>query len=123
MKTLPLLLIAGAIATACATTQAYSYLNGFRWSKVEANTYDVLIVSVDGVTRAQNAKLLVEPGVRTLILEAPPADGFRRGEQRELVLRIDPCMECWFEAKRSNPLSQDWEPRVNYRDRIAGCKP
>jgi hypothetical protein len=119
----PLLLSAAAtMLVACATPTEFSYLNGQRWIKVELNTYDTQVVSVDGFTRRQNAKLFVEPGVRTIVLEAPPAAGFTRGQLRDIVVNVEPCMQYWFEAKRTNPLSQDWEPRVNYSDSIAGCK-
>lgn len=120
---LPLLLSAAATMIAACTTPAdFSYLNGNRWTTVELNTYDTRIISVDGFTRRQNAKLFVEPGVRTIVLEAPPAAGFTWGQLREIVVTVEPCMQYWFEAKRTNPLSQDWEPRVNYSDRIAGCE-
>lgn len=115
--------VIAVVAAACATTEPFSYLNGFRWSRVEINTFDALIVSVDGATRLQNEKLPVEPGIRTIVLAAPPAAGFHRREQRSLVLKVEPCMQYWFEAKRINPLSQDWEPRVNHSERIAGCGP
>jgi hypothetical protein len=122
MKRLLLLVTATTMVAACATSEEFSYLNGFRWTRVEMNTFDARIVSVDGVTRAQNAKLLVDPGVRTIVLEAPPAAGFFWPVQREIVVKVEPCMQYWFEARRANPLAQDWEPRVNFSDRIAGCK-
>jgi len=122
MKALLVFSAAATMVAACATTEAFSYLNGFRWNKTELNTYDARIISVDGVTRLQNEDLRVEPGVREIVLEAPPAAGFYHGEQRALVLEVEPCMQYWFEAKRTNPLSQDWEPRVNYSARIAGCR-
>ena len=122
MKALLVFSAAATMVAACATTEAFSYLNGFRWKRAELNTFDARIVSVDGVTRLQNADLPVEPGIRTIVLEAPPAAGFHQGEQRAIVLNVEPCTKYWFEAKRINPLSQDWEPRVNYSDRIAGCK-
>jgi len=122
MKPVPALSAIAVTAAACATQEPFAHLNGFRWSRVELNTFDTRIVSVDGVTRLQNEKLTVEPGVRTIVLEAPPAAGFRRGEERTIVLKVEPCMQYWFEARRTNPLSQDFEPRVNHSDRIAGCK-
>ena len=109
-------------AAACAATEPFAYLNGPRWSRVELNTFDTRIVSVDGVTRLQNELLPVQPGIRTIVLEAPPAAGFLLPEQRTLVLNVEPCKQYWFEAKRTNPLSQDFEPRVNYSAEIAGCR-
>lgn len=122
MKPALALSAAAAMSAACAVGEPFVYLNGMRWSRVELNTFDTRIVSVDGVTRLQNDKLPVEPGVRTIVLEAPPAAGFHRGEERTIVLDVEPCVQYWFEARRANPLSQDFEPRVNHSARIAGCK-
>jgi len=123
MKFLLLLSATATMVAACAAPAEFSYLNGSRWTTVELNTYDTRIISVDGYTRRQNEKLFVDPGVRTIVLEAVPTAGFFWPQQREIVVKVEPCMQYWFEAKRVNPLSQDWEPRVNYADRIAGCKP
>lgn len=114
--------VAGLLA-ACAIPFQSSYLNGERWSRVEINTFDTRIVSVDGYTRSQNERLLVEPGRRTVVLEAVPVGGFVWPQQRELVLEVEPCMQYWFEAKRISPLAQEWEPRVNHKESIAGCGP
>ena len=122
MKFLLLLSATATMVAGCAAPAEFSYLNGSRWTTVELNTYDTRIISVDGYTRRQNEKLFVDPGVRTIVLEAAPAAGFFWPQQREIVVNVEPCMQYWFEAKRANPLAQDWEPRVNYADRIAGCK-
>ena len=122
MKLLHVPLLAIALAAGCTTPADLAYVNGSRWSRVEKNTYDTRIVSVDGVTRGWNEKLLVSPGVRTIVLEAPPAAGFSRVQEQTLIVNIDPCMQYWFEAKRINPLAQAFEPRVNHRESIAGCR-
>ena len=38
-----------------------------------------------------------------------------------LDLDVEPCTRYWFEAKKPSALSQDFEPRVNYQEPIAGC--
>lgn len=121
MKRFLMPLAASVLLAACAAPSEFAYLNGHRWSTVEINTFDTRIVSVDGYTRTQNRQLFVEPGVRTVVLEAAPVGGFVWPYQRELVLTIEPCTQYWFEAKRVSPLSQDWEPRVNHKERVAGC--
>jgi hypothetical protein len=113
--------VAGLLAAGCATSEPFSYLDGARWNRVELNTFDTLIVSVDGKYYTQNSRVRVEPGRRKIVLQAPPVDGFRFGEQRTLELNVEPCTRYWFEAKKANALSQDWEPRVNYKEPIAGC--
>ena len=122
MKRQCMSLMVAALTAACATPSEFSYLNGQRWSRVEINTFDTRIVSVDGFTRSQNERLFVEPGIRRVVLEAAPVGGFAWPVQRELVLDIEPCTQYWFEAKRVNPLAQDWEPRVNHREPVAGCR-
>lgn len=112
---------AWVLLTGCATTQNFSYLDGYRWNRAELNTFDTVIVSVDGQHYLENKRVRVEPGLRKIVLQAPPTAGFRFGEQRTIELNIEPCTHYWFEAKKANALAQDWEPRVNYKDRIAGC--
>jgi hypothetical protein len=89
MKLLLLLTATATMVAGCAAPAEFSYLNGFRWTRVELNTYDTRIVSVDGYTRRQNEKLFVDPGVRTIVLEAPPAAGFFWPQQREIVVKVE----------------------------------
>lgn len=105
----------------CATTQTFSYLDGKRWSHVELDTYDTLIVSVDDKYHTYNSFIRVDPGRHTIKFRTVPVSGFRESPERTLVLDVEPCMQYWFEAKRSQALSQDFEPRVNYKAPIAGC--
>jgi hypothetical protein len=36
-------------------------------------------------------------------------------------VNVEPCTEYWFEARRASQREQDFEPRVNYKEPIAGC--
>lgn len=113
---------AALLAAGCATVEPFSQLDGRRWNRVELNTYDVTIVSVDGEHYVQRGTpIVVKPGPHKIVVQGPPTAGFRFGEQRVLELNVEPCMRYWLEAKKANALSQDFEPRVNYREPIAGC--
>jgi len=106
--------------TACSTPP-FSYLDGYRWSTAELNTYDTLIVSVDGRSYAYNSKIRVDPGPHRIVFQTQPIGGFTFSPQKALDIDIKPCTRYWFEAKRVNALEQDFEPRVNYAESIAGC--
>lgn len=110
----------------CATaTTSYSQLTGKRWSKADINTYDVLIISVDGRHEIERgaSPVLVEPGLRKIVVQGPPTAGFTYGQQRTLSLDVKPCTRYWLEAKKANALSQDFEARVNHTEPVSGCAP
>jgi hypothetical protein len=107
----------------CATSDTFSQLTGQRWSRTEIATFDVIIISVDGTSYIERpgAPVRVEPGVRSIVVQGPATAGFRFGEQRTLKLDVQPCTRYFLEARKQNSLSQDFEPRVNYTEPIAGC--
>jgi hypothetical protein len=110
----------------CATLpEGFAYLQGERWSKVELNTYDVIIISVDDSHYIEDRykPVIIEPGMHKIVVQGPPVAGFTYGEQRTLTLDVKPCTHYWLEAKKPGPLSQDFEPRVNYEEPLAGCRP
>lgn len=116
--------IAAAVLAGCAARpENFSFLHGERWRKVELNTFDVIIISVDGrhYIERPGAPIMVAPGLRRIVVQGPPAAGFTFGEQRTLTLEVKPCTRYWLEAKKANPLAQDFEPRVNHSEPIVGC--
>lgn len=112
-----------ALLGACATTDTFSYIQGQRWKKAELNTFDVTIIRVDDKDYIQrgDTPIRIDPGLHRIVVQGPPAAGFRFGEQRTLTLDVKPCTRYWLEAKKDNALSQDFEPRVNYEEPIPGC--
>jgi len=123
MKTKTLLVLAAVAAIAgCATNQPYAQLDGYRWSKVGLNTFDVTIISVDGEHYVQRGvPIMITPGQHKIIVQGPPTAGFRYGEQRTLDLNVEPCTRYWLEARKQNSLQQTFEPAVNYQEPISGC--
>jgi hypothetical protein len=105
----------------CASSEPFSYLDGERWVKVEMDTYDTVILAVDGKSYSYNSRIRVDPGEHHIVFQTRPAAGFSFSPRKELVLDVAPCTRYYFEAKRANAAQQDYEPRVNYREPIAGC--
>jgi len=74
--------LAHATATmvaACAAPAEFSYLNGFRWTRVELNTYDTRIVSVDGAR-----------GGRTRSFSSTPVSGPSCSKRRRRLVSSGP---------------------------------
>jgi hypothetical protein len=121
-----ILLTLAPLATAvcmagCSTSKPFSYLDSERWSRVEMNTYDTTIVSVDGTSYPYRSRIVVDPGRHHIVFQTKAAAGFESSPQKSLDLDVEPCVRYWFEAKRANPLQQDFELRINHTEPIAGC--
>jgi hypothetical protein len=113
---------AACLLGACATTQPFSQLDGYRWNKAGLNTYDVTIISVDGEHYIQRGvPIVVAPGEHKVVVQGPRSAAASFGSERTLTLNVEPCTRYWLEARKSNPLGQDFEPAVNYKEPIAGC--
>jgi len=117
----PVLLACALALPGCATREPFSYLDGERWSRIEKDTFDTLIVSVDGKYYTYNSRIRIEPGRHHIVFQARPAPGFRFSAEKALDLDIEPCTRYWFEARKANAIAQDYELRVNYKDSIVGC--
>lgn len=110
-----------AIANACSTSKPFSYVDPERWNKVEMNTYDTSVVTIDGKTPAWRRRIMVDPGWHHIVFQTHPATGFTYSPQEALDIDIKPCTWYWFEAKRYSSTEQDFVPRVNHTEHISGC--
>ena len=120
---LSLAAVCGALALgACASGYHYSQLYGTRYFRSEINTYDVTIVTVDGVTTALRP-VAVDPGVRKIVVQGPPGGASRWGEEREISLDVRPCTRYYLVAVRPNKLASDFDVRIDYEEPVGGCKP
>ena len=127
MKILPsVLVVAAVLATAgCETYKPnnYAQLDGYRWSKVDLNTFDVTIIAVDDKHYVQQGSIpvMIEPGPHKIVVQGPPTRGFPQGQMRTLDLNVEPCTRYWLEARKQNAIQQDFQPAVNYEEPIKGC--
>jgi hypothetical protein len=113
-------LAAGLAATGCAT-DPFAYVLGGRYFRTPINTYDTILISVDGKSTTQRPAV-VDPGVRTIVVQGLPTAGFNYGEQRTMTVDVKPCVRYWIAARKDSRLSQDFEPYIDYSEPIAGCK-
>jgi hypothetical protein len=121
-RNLTAVILGAALLSGCATTQSFSQLTGSRWLRADLFTYDVIIISVDDQSYIERGQpIRIDPGPRTIVVQGPSTAGFSYGEQRTLKLDVQPCTLYYLEAKKSNSLSQDFEPRVNHTQSVGGC--
>ena len=120
MKLANAALAAALAATGCAT-DPFAYVQGGRYYRVPIDTYDTILISVDGKSTTQRPAV-VDPGMRTIVVQGFPTAGFQYGEQRTLTVDVKPCVRYWIAARKGNRLSQDFEPYIDYSEPIAGCK-
>src|SRR5204863_10193051 len=114
MKIKSLFVVAAIAALAGCATQPFSQLDGYRWNKVTLNTFDVTIISVDGEHYIQRGvPIMVAPGQHKIVVQGPRTVAATTGTQRTLDLNVEPCTRYWLEARKVNPLMQDFEPAVN----------
>ena len=112
-----------ATLAACASTDYhYSQLYGYRYHRAPIDTYDVTILRVDGKDTLFR-QVLVDPGVRKIVVQGPPGGASRWGEEREIALDVRPCTRYYLVATRPNKLASDFDVRVDYQEPVAGCKP
>jgi hypothetical protein len=121
-----------ALATALAGCQTWgptwSEATGVRYFRTELNRMPTVIERVDGRSSSPagiGAPSRIEPGRRVLTLSTTPptlasAGGWRN---REYVLDAEPCMRYFVNAQFDARLSSDWEPVIDFSERIAGCDP
>ena len=120
---LTLAAVCGVLALgACATGYHYSQLYGTRYFRSEIDTYDVTIITVDGVTTALRP-VAVDPGVRKIVVQGPPGGTRTVGNQQEITLNIAPCTRYYLVAVKSTALANDFTVRVDYQEPVSGCTP
>ena len=66
------------LASCASTDYHFSQLYGQRHNRAPIDTYDVTIVRVDGKDTPLRP-VLVDPGVRKVVVQGPPSGGFAAG--------------------------------------------
>ena len=67
--------------------------------------------------------VLVDPGLRKVVVQGPPGGASRQGEEREIALDVRPCTRYYLVAVKPDRLSLDFEIRVDYQEPVGGCTP
>jgi len=111
-----------ALAACASTDYHYSQLYGQRYYKTPLDTYPVTILRVDGKDTTLRP-VLVDPGLRKIIVQGPPGGTKAVGEQREFALDIRPCTRYYLVAVRDNQLNSDFTVKVDYEEPVGGCTP
>jgi hypothetical protein len=116
--------VVGAIAlSACASTDYhYSQLYGSRYFRAPIDTYSVTILRVDGKDTALRP-VLVDPGLRKIVVQGPPGGTRTAGMEREIDLNIAPCTRYYLVAVKENQIALDFTVRVEYQEPVDGCTP
>ena len=109
-----------ALAACASTDYHYSQLVGKRYFRAPIDTYDVSIVRVDGKDTAFRP-VLVDPGVRKIVVQGPPGGAGGPGQEREISLDVRPCTRYYLVAVRPNKLASDFDVRVDYTEPVGGC--
>jgi hypothetical protein len=67
--------------------------------------------------------VLVDPGLRNVVVPGPPGATGGSGEQREIALNVLPCTRYYLVAVRPNRLGSDFDVRVDHQEPLGGCTP
>jgi hypothetical protein len=121
-----LFVLAAATAVAlggCASTgYHYSQIVGTRYFKTNIDTYPVSINQVDGRSYIGSAPVMVDPGLRKIVVQGPPTV-VNLEEVRTIEMDVKPCTRYYLVAVKTNRLDNDFTVRVDYEEPVAGCTP
>ena len=122
--TRPVFAVAAAAIVAlggCASTgYHYSEIVGTRYFKPTIDTYPVSINEVDGNSYLGNMPVLVDPGMRTIVVQGPPTF-VNLMETRTLALDVKPCTKYYVVAVKQSRLDNDFTVRVDFEEPVSGC--
>lgn len=108
------------VSSACASMAPVAQVSGKLQTRTAIDLLPVQIVSIDGRSYVGDPSS-VEPGLRKLVLQAPPARGQRVGAQMTMELSIQPCTRYYLAARRSSPVLSAWDPIVERTEPLAPC--
>jgi hypothetical protein len=107
-------------SAACASMAPVAQVSGRLQTRTAIDLAPVQIVSIDGQSRLVDP-YSVEPGLRVIVLQAPPARGQRVGPEMTMQLTIQPCTRYYLAARRGSPLLSAWDPIVERTEPLAPC--
>ena len=119
-----------AVAAAAAVTLGgcassgyhFSQIVGDRYFKTNIDTYPVSINEVDGRSYIGRAPVLVDPGLRKVVVQGPPTF-VDLMLTRTIELDVKPCTRYYLVAVKASPLDNDFSVRIDFEEPVAGCTP
>jgi hypothetical protein len=117
----PVVLGLAVLLNGCATPYHHSQLVGTRYFKVPINTYPVAVVRVDGESTPLTGPVLVEPGLRRVVLESTTGLPGGLGSQQVLELQVEPCTRYYLVAEKTARFLDRFTPRIDHQEPVPGC--
>ncbi|RZT95104.1 hypothetical protein [Rivibacter subsaxonicus] len=112
-----------ALLGGCASGYHYSELVGTRYDRTTLDSYPLIVSKVDGKSAPlQAGKVLVDPGLRRLVLQGPPG-GSGRVEELTADLDVKPCTRYYLVAVKSNRLESSFDVKIDHEEPVGGCTP
>jgi hypothetical protein len=109
------------LLSACSTAPL-SFIEGRPVSRVDPTLQPVTVLAVDGRMEGGTTASL-GPGLRSVLLAAPPSRGMRTGSAKAFAVQVEPCTRYLVAARRQSPMSPDWQLVVQDKEKVAGCDP
>jgi len=113
---------AAALGSCASTGYHFSQIVGTRYFKTNIDTYSVSINEVDGRSYLGNAPVLVDPGLRKVVVQGPPTV-VNLALTRTIELDVKPCTRYYLVAVKASPLDSDFTVRIDFEEPLAGCTP
>ncbi len=128
MRKLVLVAMTTALAGCQTWGPTWSEVTGVRFFRTEQNRTPTIIERVDGRSSSPagiGEPNRIEPGRRVLTLSTVPPAAASAGGWRiqEFVLDAQPCIRYYVNAQFDSRLGSNWEPVIDFTERIAGCDP
>lgn len=114
--------LASGVVIGCASNYHYSQLYGTRYFKANIDTYPVLITEVDGKSTMTGIPVLVDAGMRTIVVQGPPTFVDLQ-EARTITLDVKACTRYYLVAVKPNRLDNDFTVKIDYEEPVPGCTP
>jgi hypothetical protein len=121
MKPLRSIVLMAGLATViggCAWQAPMSEVTGDLYSRVNMDLYPTGILAIDGVAPYYNPQVIT-PGKHVLRVQGLGPNW--ADAAKEFTLDVEPCKRYYIAAYRVNPVTRDWEPKVDYAMPISGC--
>jgi hypothetical protein len=118
-----LLVLPAALAGCASTAPPWSEVTGQRYNMAIEHRYPAILVSVGKENGwAAGTDMQVAPGLHTVVIQARSSRWFRRMDNRQFELNIEPCKRYYVNAQFPDNLSSDFAPVVDRVEPIAGCR-